>query len=42
MIDETLTPDSSRFWEIDSVQEGKEPIQLDKQPARESAMKIWN
>lgn len=42
VIDETLTPDSSRFWENDSVQEGKEPIQLDKQPARESAMKIWN
>lgn len=34
LIDEVLTPDSSRFWEADQWQPGTEPISLDKQYVR--------
>lgn len=35
IIDEMLTPDSSRFWDAESIEEGKEPISFDKQDTRE-------
>lgn len=35
LIDECLTPDSSRFWEIDSYQVGKSPNSFDKQYIRD-------
>jgi len=34
LIDEVLTPDSSRFWEADQWQPGTEPVSLDKQYVR--------
>lgn len=34
LCDEVLTPDSSRFWELDSWEPGEEPISLDKQFVR--------
>jgi len=34
LIDEVLTPDSSRFWEADQWTPGTEPISLDKQFVR--------
>ncbi len=34
LIDEVLTPDSSRFWERDQWQPGTEPVSLDKQYVR--------
>ena len=34
LIDEVLTPDSSRFWDADSWQPGTEPISYDKQYVR--------
>lgn len=34
LIDEVLTPDSSRFWEADQWQPGVEPVSLDKQYVR--------
>jgi phosphoribosylaminoimidazole-succinocarboxamide synthase len=35
LIDEVLTPDSSRFWPRDSVGEGRRPVSLDKQFVRD-------
>jgi phosphoribosylaminoimidazole-succinocarboxamide synthase len=35
LIDECLTPDSSRFWELDSYQIGKSPKSFDKQYIRD-------
>jgi len=34
IIDEVLTPDSSRFWEADQWEPGVEPVSLDKQYVR--------
>ena len=34
-IDESLTPDSSRFWPVDGYQPGATPPSLDKQPVRD-------
>jgi phosphoribosylaminoimidazole-succinocarboxamide synthase len=34
-IDESLTPDSSRFWPVDGYQPGASPPSLDKQPVRD-------
>jgi phosphoribosylaminoimidazole-succinocarboxamide synthase len=34
VVDEVLTPDSSRYWELESWEPGKEPVSLDKQPVR--------
>ncbi|MDA8117828.1 MAG: phosphoribosylaminoimidazolesuccinocarboxamide synthase [Actinomycetota bacterium] len=35
LCDEVLTPDSSRFWESEALEPGKEPVQFDKQPLRD-------
>jgi phosphoribosylaminoimidazole-succinocarboxamide synthase len=35
LMDEVLTPDSSRFWPVDSYVEGKNPPSFDKQFVRE-------
>jgi phosphoribosylaminoimidazole-succinocarboxamide synthase len=35
LIDEALTPDSSRFWPLDGYQPGSNPPSLDKQPVRD-------
>lgn len=35
LIDEMLTPDSSRFWEVDSYREGQAQVSLDKQYVRD-------
>jgi phosphoribosylaminoimidazole-succinocarboxamide synthase len=35
LIDEVLTPDSSRFWPRDSVGPGRKPVSLDKQVLRD-------
>jgi phosphoribosylaminoimidazole-succinocarboxamide synthase len=35
LCDEVLTPDSSRFWEADSVVPGTAPPSFDKQPVRD-------
>jgi len=35
LIDEVLTPDSSRFWPSDSVGGGRKPVSLDKQYLRD-------
>ena len=35
MIDEVLTPDSSRFWPADQYQEGRGQPSFDKQPLRD-------
>lgn len=43
LIDEVLTPDSSRFWPKDHYQEGMSPPSFDKQFVRDYLMKIgWN
>ncbi|HZO27052.1 MAG TPA: phosphoribosylaminoimidazolesuccinocarboxamide synthase, partial [Chloroflexota bacterium] len=34
-IDESLTPDSSRFWPLDGYRPGVSPPSLDKQPVRD-------
>ena len=34
LIDEALTPDSSRFWEASAWQPGTEPVSYDKQYVR--------
>lgn len=34
-IDESLTPDSSRFWPLDQYRPGSTPPSLDKQPVRD-------
>lgn len=35
LMDEALTPDSSRFWPADQVHEGENPPSYDKQPIRD-------
>lgn len=35
VIDEVLTPDSSRFWPRDSIGPGRKPVSLDKQVLRD-------
>jgi len=35
LIDEVLTPDSSRFWPMDSYEPGKSPASFDKQYVRD-------
>ena len=35
LIDEVLTPDSSRFWPMDSYKPGKSPDSFDKQFVRD-------
>ena len=35
LVDEVLTPDSSRFWPADSYEEGTSPVSLDKQYVRD-------
>ena len=35
LIDEALTPDSSRFWPLDGYAPGRTPPSLDKQPIRD-------
>ena len=47
LIDEVMTPDSSRFWPADQWKEGKAPPSFDKQPLRdwlaaERAAGRWN
>ncbi len=43
LIDELLTPDSSRFWPADSYKEGTSPVSFDKQFARDYLENIgWN
>jgi len=42
-IDETLTPDSSRFWSLEQYEPGKDQYSFDKQPLRDYLEKIgWN
>jgi phosphoribosylaminoimidazole-succinocarboxamide synthase len=43
LIDEVLTPDSSRFWLLSDYESGKIPINFDKQILRDYLEKInWN
>jgi phosphoribosylaminoimidazole-succinocarboxamide synthase len=35
LVDEVLTPDSSRFWDAASWEPGREPVSFDKQPVRD-------
>lgn len=43
LIDEALTPDSSRFWDAASYGSGEEPTVLDKQPLRDWLERIgWD
>src|SRR5690242_10782276 len=35
LIDEALTPDSSRFWPVDQYQPGRDQPSFDKQPLRD-------
>ena len=43
LIDEVLTPDSSRFWPIDGYRPGKSPDSFDKQFVRDYLLKLnWN
>ena len=43
LIDELLTPDSSRFWLAESYEEGISPVSLDKQFIRDYVKSIsWN
>lgn len=43
LIDELLTPDSSRFWPLNSYKVGKEPESMDKQFVRDYLEKIgWD
>ncbi|WLT31160.1 phosphoribosylaminoimidazolesuccinocarboxamide synthase [Geothrix sp. PMB-07] len=44
LIDEALTPDSSRYWLADSYQPGKNPPSLDKQFLRDylETLSSWN
>lgn len=41
LIDEVLTPDSSRFWPLDTWEPGEESPSLDKQPARDWGNSVW-
>ena len=43
LIDEALTPDSSRFWPADQYEEGKNPPSYDKQFVRDYLETLdWN
>jgi phosphoribosylaminoimidazole-succinocarboxamide synthase len=43
LMDEVLTPDSSRFWPVDSYAEGKSPPSFDKQFVRDWLESVgWN
>ena len=43
LIDEVLTPDSSRFWPVDQYQKGKSPPNFDKQFVRDYLETLdWN
>ena len=43
LIDEALTPDSSRFWPADSYREGMSPPSFDKQYVRDYLETLdWN
>ncbi|MPN46849.1 Phosphoribosylaminoimidazole-succinocarboxamide synthase [bioreactor metagenome] len=43
LIDEVLTPDSSRFWMLDDYNQGKKPMNFDKQILRDYLESIkWN
>ncbi len=43
LIDEVLTPDSSRFWDMDSYEIGKTPLSYDKQYIRDYLTQIgWD
>ena len=43
LIDEVLTPDSSRFWPVDSYEVGKSQASFDKQYARDYLESVkWN
>ena len=35
LIDEVLTPDSSRFWDLDLYKPGESPVSFDKQFIRD-------
>ncbi len=41
LVDEVLTPDSSRFWPADRVVPGKTPPSFDKQPVRDWLKAHW-
>ena len=40
LIDEVLTPDSSRFWPMDGYQPGKTPDSFDKQFVRDYLLNL--
>jgi phosphoribosylaminoimidazole-succinocarboxamide synthase len=43
LIDEVLTPDSSRFWPADGYQPGKTPDSFDKQFVRDYLINLpWD
>jgi phosphoribosylaminoimidazole-succinocarboxamide synthase len=43
LIDELLTPDSSRFWDADKYEVGKSQESFDKQPVRDWLVSVrWN
>ena len=43
LIDEVLTPDSSRFWPLDQYQSGTSPVSFDKQFVRDYLESLdWN
>ncbi len=43
LIDEALTPDSSRFWPVDTYQPGRSPASFDKQYVRDYLETLdWN
>ena len=42
LIDEVLTPDSSRFWPADAYQEGSNPPSFDKQYVRDWLEQHWD
>lgn len=41
VIDELVTPDSSRFWKQEWFEEWKEPESYDKQPVRDYVIAFW-
>ncbi len=42
LIDEVMTPDSSRFWARDSYRAGTTPPSFDKQPLRDYLQRLRN
>ncbi len=43
LIDEVLTPDSSRFWPVEHYQPGTSPVSFDKQFVRDYLESLdWN